>query len=62
MRYTMEREKIVSDNRYPIKIYSHDYDDTIKLDVVCIDKCNYNCEYCFNLKGGHVRTNEELDF
>ena len=45
-----------------MKLYSHEYDDTVKLDVVCIDKCNYNCEYCFNLKGGHVRTNEELDF
>ena len=48
-------------NLYPIKIYSHDYDNTIKLDVFCIDKCNYTCEYCFNLKGGYKRTNKEID-
>lgn len=45
----------------PIKIYSNDYNDTIKLDVFCIDKCNYNCKYCFNMKGNYIRTNKELD-
>lgn len=47
--------------KYPIKIWSHDYDNTIKLDVFCIDRCNYSCPYCFNMKGGYVRTNKELD-
>lgn len=45
----------------PIKICSRDYDDTIKLDVFCIDKCNYSCKYCFNMKGNYVRTGKELD-
>ena len=45
----------------PIKICSKDYDDTIKLDVSCIDKCNYNCKYCFNMKGNYVRTEKELN-
>lgn len=47
--------------RQPVKIYSDDYNNTIKLDVFCIDKCNYNCEYCFNMKDGHIRTNKEID-
>lgn len=46
---------------FPVKIYSEDYDDAIKLDVFCIDKCNYNCKYCFNMKGNYVRTGKELD-
>lgn len=45
----------------PVKIYSNDYNDTIKLNVFCIDKCNYNCKYCVNMKGNYIRTNKELD-
>ena len=39
-----------------VKVFSHDYDDMVKIDVVCTYKCNYNCLYCFNMKTIEKRT------
>lgn len=47
--------------KYPIKIYSHDYDNVIKLNVYCTDKCNYKCSYCYNMKSRYARLNIDLD-
>lgn len=49
-------------NVYPIKIYSEEYENTIKICIDCIDKCNYTCYYCYNMFFNHKRSNVEIDF
>lgn len=49
------------DNIKPIKLWSDDYQHIVKINVDFTDKCNYKCEYCYNLKNGYVRQNVEVD-
>ena len=46
---------------YPIKIDSSEYTNVIKICIHCIDKCNYKCEYCYNMKDNYIRTNIEIN-
>ena len=47
--------------KHPIKLFSKELCNIVKINADCIDACNYNCEYCYNMKNGHVRTNKILD-
>ena len=48
-------------NIKPIKVWSDECDNMIKVNVDFTDKCNYDCPYCYNLKTGYKRRNIEVD-